>query len=291
MSTTTTPTAPNIPKVIWQSWKTTDLPNNGLKQASDVVRTLNPEYKYMLYGDKECRDLLLQHFGPRYAAAFDVLRPGAFRSDMWRYAVLYLYGGVYMDLDMVPLVPLRDFLSDDDRLVTVAEVPNFFVNDCGVYQAFIACEPRHPALLQALEMCLQNIEKRKTGEAERYSITGPVVMAIAMNRFWGRDNDISAIRSGVYPGGVRLYQNQNGYVYDTVGRRSLIKNKWDGYDRGSEDYEVGPYYKDTHAHAQPSTVEKFTMDTSGNGNGNGYLFTGVCILLAIAALLLVYILY
>ncbi len=31
------------------------------------------------------------------------------KADFWRYAVMYFYGGVYMDIDAMPLKALRDF--------------------------------------------------------------------------------------------------------------------------------------------------------------------------------------
>jgi mannosyltransferase OCH1-like enzyme len=34
---------------------------------------------------------------------------GVMKADFWRYAVMYFYGGVYMDIDAMPLKALRDF--------------------------------------------------------------------------------------------------------------------------------------------------------------------------------------
>ena len=90
-----------IPKKIYQSWKTKNIPEN-VQKIVEKTKQMNPEYEYELWDDTDCYNFLLTHFGQNYANAFDVLIPGAFKCDFWRYAVLYVNGGIYMDLDMTP---------------------------------------------------------------------------------------------------------------------------------------------------------------------------------------------
>ena len=87
-----------IPKIIFQSWKTLEL-DACLSENSQYIQNLNPEYEYKLYDNKMCRNFLLEHFGKNYVNAFDVLKAGALKCDLWRYAVLYIHGGIYIDMD------------------------------------------------------------------------------------------------------------------------------------------------------------------------------------------------
>ena len=103
-----------IPKVIYQSWKTKELKNDMLNNVKKL-QSLNPEYKYVLYDDNDCQNFILENFGINYANAFDVLIPGAFKCDLWRYAMLYINGGVYLDIDMEPKIPFREILEETDR--------------------------------------------------------------------------------------------------------------------------------------------------------------------------------
>ncbi len=237
----------SIPKKIYQSWKSKNLTG---KMADIVLKTqeLNPEYEYELYDDVECREFIFEHFGINYANAFDILIPGAFKCDFWRYAKLYVDGGVYMDIDMVPLVPFREIIKPSDEFLSVAdlETADFFkgiINLPGIFQSFIACKPKHPILMYALQLSFANIATRRAGIADSLSITGPVTMGVSLNLFWEKMDTHSRISAGVYEG-VRLLKMDSKYTYDLNGRK-LFVNKYDGYDRGVGSYNhIVSYYKD-----------------------------------------------
>lgn len=53
------------------------------------------------------------HFPSEVLEAFDILIPGAFKADLFRYCVLFIYGGVYADVDMLLKTKL-DMAIDDD---------------------------------------------------------------------------------------------------------------------------------------------------------------------------------
>ncbi len=43
--------------------------------------------------------------------AYSVMVPGAAKADIWRLAVVWRYGGVYVDSDVVALRPFREVLQ------------------------------------------------------------------------------------------------------------------------------------------------------------------------------------
>ena len=53
---------------------------------------------HYLFNDDSCRDFLAITFPPDVVYAYDELIPSAFRADLWRYCILYMFGGVYMDI-------------------------------------------------------------------------------------------------------------------------------------------------------------------------------------------------
>jgi len=53
---------------------------------------------HYLFNDDACRDFLVRTFPPDVLYAYDLLIPSAFRADLWRYCILYMFGGVYMDI-------------------------------------------------------------------------------------------------------------------------------------------------------------------------------------------------
>lgn len=232
-----------IPKKIYQSWKTKKLPE---KMAKIVQKTkdINPEYEYELWDDNDCRQFLLDNFGQNYANAFDVLIPGAFKCDFWRYAVLYVNGGVYMDIDMTPAVPFREILRHDDEFVSIVDRKFIFKPKSDIYQAFIACRPKHPIMLTALELAFYNIAGRKHELFDTLGITGPVVVGIAMNLYWKKDKTHDNIDPGEYPDGIRLLEMNLKKTWDNTGK-IIFDNRFDGYKRGPTNYNsVSSYYKD-----------------------------------------------
>jgi len=232
-----------IPKVIYQSWGTKKL-SPLMSKNVESIKCLNPEYEYNLYDDSDCRKFILDNFGVNYANAFDALIPGAFKCDFWRYAVLYVNGGVYLDMDMEPLFPFKNILKDSDQFLSVADQENGIDKITGIYQAFIACRPRHPILLYSLQLSFSNIVTRRL-TINSLDITGPTVIGVAFNLYFKNSKTYNPIKSGDYGDGVRLLSMSPKHTFD-LQRRVIFNNKYDGYDRGPNNYTRSlDYYTDS----------------------------------------------
>lgn len=232
-----------IPKKIYQSWKSKSLPPE-MEKISKRTREMNPEYEYELWDDNDCREFLLKNFGENYANAFDTLIPGAFKCDFWRYAILYVNGGVYLDMDMTPEVPFREILKDTDEFVSIVDINTFWRRSPAIYQAFLACRPGHPILSSALQMSFLNIASKRYDMFQTLSITGPVVVGVALNLYWKRKNSTEKISPGEYGEGIRLFKMNPEKTTDLSGK-VLFNNKFSGYKRGVGDYNsVKSFYRD-----------------------------------------------
>jgi len=94
-----------------------DLPARMARSAQSWLRT-NPEYEYKFYDDGACLAFLEEYLPPRVVEAFKKCRVGAMKADLFRYAVLWVCGGVYADIDTVCLLPLGKFIPRDASYVT-----------------------------------------------------------------------------------------------------------------------------------------------------------------------------
>jgi hypothetical protein len=165
-----------IPKRILQTNYRDQVPQ-GMRRAMQSIMDMNPDYEHVYYSDARIRSYLVQHFDARTLKAFDDLRVGAFRSDLFRYCWLFNEGGVYIDSDMVAVRPLSELINPRDTFVSA--------EDCGsgrIYNAFLAATPRHPLVKKVLDLVLHRIEKRIYGDSE-LSITGPMALSDAF-RLW-----------------------------------------------------------------------------------------------------------
>jgi hypothetical protein len=68
-------------------------------------RFLNPEHKVILYDELDRRSLIASEM-PHYLDLYDALYTLVERVDFWRYAVLYVRGGLYADSDVMPCLPI-----------------------------------------------------------------------------------------------------------------------------------------------------------------------------------------
>jgi mannosyltransferase OCH1-like enzyme len=102
------------PKIIYLIHKTKDL----LTKSVSCWQELNPEYKILTYDDIDCRQFLLEHYGEIFCNIFDFIKDGAIKCDFFRVCVLYISGGIYVDADILPKVPLSEFIEDDIDFAT-----------------------------------------------------------------------------------------------------------------------------------------------------------------------------
>ena len=66
---------------------------------------LNPGWAHRFYDDAACRETIRRHL-PRLLPTYEGYPTPIQRADMFRVAAVYLFGGVYLDLDMDSLAPL-----------------------------------------------------------------------------------------------------------------------------------------------------------------------------------------
>jgi hypothetical protein len=148
-----------IPRIIWQTMKTSRVPVI-LKDYANTWIQNNPEYDYRFYDDDDIIEFLKKDF-PDYLEAYNKIKYGASKADLWRYLIIYKYGGVYSDLDCRCINPLRDWVNPLSAYVTqLGENKDF----C---QWLIISVPQNPIFLKAAQKALQNIE-HNSNYAEYY---------------------------------------------------------------------------------------------------------------------------
>ncbi|AHA46161.1 putative mannosyltransferase [Insectomime virus] len=213
-----------IPFQIFQTNEEKVLP--GMKKALDSWSEMNPEYRHIYFTTALCRDFISQNFEPRVLAAYDSLVPGAYKADLFRYCALYVSGGVYVDSAMVCLVPLKEWLPRDKSLVSAKDEGV----QSGIYQAFFACEPRHPMLRSLIDIVVSRVENKEYGPRDLYT-TGPMAFGNALNLYLGRDED-SEFDTGDIGKSVFLFDRYSlpgrkiGGIFGKDGRE-FIRTKYD----------------------------------------------------------------
>lgn len=166
-----------MPLAIYQSWQSHIVPK-GMKQ--NILNTVanNPEFDYYLYSDADSRAFIKMYYDDDVVAAFDSLRPGAYKSDLWRYCILYKLGGVYFDIKMVPLVPLYN-LVEDNKYVFVKDftVPGkkiLNMRDC-VWNGLMISPPNNKIFKYCIDEVVESY-KMRLYRNNPLDITGPCLL-------------------------------------------------------------------------------------------------------------------
>jgi mannosyltransferase OCH1-like enzyme len=171
-----------VPLNIFQTMKSDTL-SEGMYNARKTWIYMNPEYNYHYYTDEDARNFIKNNFDRGVLEAYDKLVPGAYKADLWRYCILYIKGGVYIDIPTLCKVPLREIIPKDVDFVSARDYWPF-----GVYNCFMASTPKHPFLKKAIEESVKNIQNNYYGKTN-LDITGPHLLGKAMNMVLGRKHE------------------------------------------------------------------------------------------------------
>lgn len=86
-----------IPLDIYQTWHTKKLPKY-MKRNVEKLKNDNPEFNIHVYDIDDCRTFIINNFDNDVLYAYDKLIPLSYKSDLWRYCILYKKGGIYLDI-------------------------------------------------------------------------------------------------------------------------------------------------------------------------------------------------
>lgn len=159
-----------IPLKIFQTWGTKKLPENMLK-CVETLKNTNPEFEYFLFDDEDCENFINEHFNSDVLEAYRKLVPGAFKADLWRYCVLYVHGGIYLD---IKYQPFKGF-----KLIELTESEHYVLDlpesGGGIYNALMVAKPCNPKLLAAINRVVSNVKNEYYGSSS-LEPTGPMLL-------------------------------------------------------------------------------------------------------------------
>lgn len=183
----------NIPKIIWQTYKSKNLPLQA-KTAHQTWVDYNYDFKIKLYDDGDIDRYIYRQWNKSTYKFFKALPIGVMKADLWRYLIIASYGGVYSDIDSVCCLPVYQWAQylntpSNDLLLLGLENNDHFC------QWTIAATPRHPAMQH---VCSYMIKKWRiyginlSNPHFVHDTTGPGVWTEAIRDYLGVPQDLSA---------------------------------------------------------------------------------------------------
>jgi mannosyltransferase OCH1-like enzyme len=166
-----------IPLHVYLTWKTKKLPPFMQANLNTLIKE-NPQFKFHVFDDNECREFIKTHFSEEVVWAFDQFIPGAYKADLWRYCVLYVNGGYYMD---IKLKCINGF-----RLIELSENEHFVMDrpkhSTHIYNAFMISKEKNPFFKACIDQIVKNAKLKYYGEWT-LSPTGPELLGRISNNF------------------------------------------------------------------------------------------------------------
>jgi len=162
-----------IPKIIHQTYKNYDLPETYKMCQSEIIK-FHPEFEYKFYTDEDMDNIMKNEFY-EYYEQFNELPRMIMKIDMFRYFLMYKYGGLYADLDYMMFKPF-DLLETNDIVLPSNRDVDKDGNITCLGNCIFASIPNHP-FWKILIDSLFTIDRKNLpykGNSDVLNSTGPV---------------------------------------------------------------------------------------------------------------------
>ena len=125
----------NVPDFVFSRWK-----------------ALNEDYAIEFSLDEDCMSFIETHFNKQIADLFKKIPIGMYKADLWRLCKLYIHGGIYADVDLIPHININSLDKDITFYSCMSK------DQSSVFQAFMVCfsKPYNPLILHFLMSFLIN---------------------------------------------------------------------------------------------------------------------------------------
>jgi len=163
-----------IPRNVYMTWHTKTLPTK-MRENYETVKTDNPEFKFNLFDENDCKKFIKGNFEKEVLDAYNSLIPRAYKIDLWRYCILYIHGGIYMDIKFKCI--------NGFKLITLTNKEHF-VKEHGncVYNGVIICGTKSNVMKSCIYQIVQNVKNKYYGNG-KLDPTGPCLLGKQFSPF------------------------------------------------------------------------------------------------------------
>lgn len=215
-----------IPLKIYTCWHTKDLPPL-MKKNMDNLNATNPEFKLYVYDENNCRKFISKYFSEDVLNAYNKLKPCSYKSDLWRFCILYIKGGIYIDI--------KYRCVNNFKLIALTEKEHFVRDrgDYGVYTALIVSLPKNKILLNCIHKIVQHVKDEYYG-SNALDPTGPGLLG----SFFSKD-DIKNMEMHFENADIKNY---SGDLYYIIYQERIILAYYNHYREEQKQFQKFEHY-------------------------------------------------
>ena len=173
----------NVPPFVHRIWECDTIPDRYSAALETWISNTAGMFVF-LWTNEVRRHFINNTFGSTHLTLYDRIVPGAYRADLFRYVIMYLFGGVYSDMDSHLLQNLSNLINDFEHFVTV-------VTDLDISRllngAILVAPPRQALFLCAFGEVFDHSEKRLMFNSD-LDVSGPGVLGECLRHVVGKDD-------------------------------------------------------------------------------------------------------
>lgn len=189
---------PTIPQKIFQTHKSVDYINDNEILKKAVSSWKDCGYQHYFYNDQTCEHFMRTEF-PDIYQLWNKLPLQVMKADLWRYCIIYRYGGIYADADTTLLVNPRIFIKNS-YLVCAPE------NDTHYLCQWVFAAPKgSPILKRIIDLVISRLE-------------GDIIKLAKENEHFVH----YATGPAAFTDGIKLWLEENGKPTDTNCRNEYL---------------------------------------------------------------------
>jgi mannosyltransferase OCH1-like enzyme len=223
----------------WYQGELNPFTKNSIKQT----KINNPYINYKIYNNSKARTFLKKYFKPIVLNSYDILIPKAYKSDLLRYCLLYIFGGAYLDVKLIlNSIPKKLFQNQEYLISQGKKRRNFDYKP--IENSFLYFKKaKHPLLKKCIQQIIDNV---KNGDKTSHNllITGPLLIgnifqnvkptmkfkatSMPKRKFIYTLNGTNLIDNDLTPYYINrnhetfwsMHKQKNGVFYDTVPKEN-----------------------------------------------------------------------
>ena len=199
----------SIPKNIYQTHKSINYINTKPKLVKAIKSWVKhtKEFNYFFYNNQMCDDFIKNNFDENVYKAYSMLPMPVMKADLWRYCIIYKYGGIYADTDTVCKINPNIFINDSLLTLSPENGTSYFC------QWTFSAQANSPILKSIIDLSVERILNTPIkGEHIIHYLTGPALFTDGIEKYLIENN---------YP----VFENRQNYVNYPVSILKVFKPK------------------------------------------------------------------
>ena len=131
---------------------------------------------YKIWSGDEVRQVISENFSNDVLEAYDCLKPFAYKADLARYVLLYLYGGLYIDIGIS--LKKKWNIPQQYEVAACRDLPFVTPTWIAIQNGLLWARPKRKEFLNAINYIVLNCKNKYYGINPLYP-TGPVLLGRA----------------------------------------------------------------------------------------------------------------